>query len=688
MEAGDSLEVTVDLKIMNKNNKSNSTYWKAKCEEIVQGVCALLNSFGGKLRIDIGNQDVTRSQEFEDVLDKLLRAIGQRLLLFIPLVLFNRLVKMPKLQDKKFVYEISLLADKLFTMKYNLYIPTLKQVEEIPPHQPNALEKIKEICNTSTKLAKDDIQSRLSGFIVDKSVQLTESDRLQFKHVSDKKCADRIVDKGNKLKKTVSAFANHCGGHLLIGISNDGIVHGQHLSENEKGNVEAKVTKALNHLIWIEQTMLKGDHWNIEFIPVEDDKNNVIDSLFIIKIWIKALPGGVFVEEPKSYHIGLNSEVRPMSFDHWKSRIIFGVRPVLASVNRIEWSSPTAQRKYFKVIFELNDLQNDAKYKMFEKIAKAVKKQHRGTATELFVMIIESVVAYKRGMMTTADEILGKIEATLKDREDIDDHEILKFRMLYAKSAIARAKGDYESSYEYAIDAHQVAEQIPTGVLTAWFFNHVAIVEKFLSQQQLLEQENKDMEKSSLNHYVKALQYAKSSNVEQEFTGMIADLEQRVHIFRAICILGNFAKGAKLSEVTSSNIKAAENDLLRYKELEIAGFLPSNYRRTYFLFAKSDLRFAQWYLKLRNQQLHQQQLRQQEQQQNQQQQQEGDYKTCSLLKEAHSKAIEARNLSKRCGFEELTQYANCRIGRIAEMMVKFNFVSTHSKRRSEISATH
>jgi hypothetical protein len=170
----------------------------------------------------------------------------------------------------------------------------------------------------------------------------------------------------------------------------------------------------------------------------------------------------------------------------------------------------------------------------------------------------------------------------------IDEHKILEFRLLYAKSAIARAKGDYTSSYKYAKEGQQLADQIQPGVLTAWFFNHVAIVEKFLSlQQQLQGEEYAEMERSALNHYSKALQYAKASSVEQEFTRMIADLKQIIHIFRAITILGDFATGTNLSEVTASNIKAAVIDLGAYKDLVLEGFLPSNYRRTYTVSLRS-----------------------------------------------------------------------------------------------------
>jgi hypothetical protein len=683
MEGEDYLEVSVDLERMNKN--TNKDYWVSKCDEIVHGVCALLNTFGGKLCIKIENQNVVN---LENILDNVLRATEQRLKQFMSMW-FNKLIRMPNIQNKQFVYNVGCLPDKVFTVKYHLYLPTLKQVEEIPPCVDHAY--IKDMLSNFTEVVQN-YPSKVSEFIFGKSVLLTESDSVQFKYVSNEKAtrttiADRIINRCNKLNKTISAFANQSGGQVLYGISNEGIVHGQKLEEKDKREIEAKVTKEINKLIWKDKAMEKGKCWNIEFVPVKDEENNKIASLFIIKISIEALPGGVFVQQPESYQIDVNKEVKLMSFEDWRSRIIYGVRPVPANLNRITWSSATAHKKYFKVIFKLNKLQNQADYDAFNKLARSIKEEHDGTATELFVMFIESVVAYKRGMMKTADEIIDTIEAALKNRPNIDDHRILEFRLLYAKSAIARAKGDYKSSYKYAIEGQQVADCIQPGVLTAWFLNHVAIVEKFLSQQQQQQQGDDKVEgkKCALNHYIKALQYAKASDIERQFTHMIADLEQRVHLFRAITILGNFATGVNLADVTPSNIKAAEDDFVQYFTLVIKGFLPSNYRRAYSLLAECDLRFAQWCQQQRNEQQQQQQQQQQEQgqEQGQEQPQEEVYKTPALLKEAYNKALEGRELSKQCRFEELITYANCRLGRISEMIVKLNFVTTLSKRRGK-----
>ena len=671
MEAGNSLKVSVDLEKMNK--KTNQRYWTSKCEEILKGVCALLNSIGGTLHIEIENESVAN---FEDRLDSVLRATEQHLKQFMSSRWFRKLVKMPNIQNKQFVYEVT-NSDKVFTIRCPLYLPTQKQVEEIKPYE--AREKIKDMSEASTEVSEDHF-SRINGFVYGKSISLTESDQIQFKCVSNAKAknskttiADRIINKCNKLTPTLSAFANECGGHVLFGISNDGTVKGQELTPKDKREVEAKVTKVISKMIWLRNSIEKQKHWHIEFIPVIDDKNNEKESLFVIKISIEALPGGVLVQQPESYRIGSDKKVELMPFEDWKSRILNGVVPILSNISRIGWSSVSSQKNYFTIIFELNDLQNQAKYAEFTEVVTSLKEKYAGTTTELFIMIVESVVAYKRGMIKKANEIVTEIESELESQQNVDDRKILEFRILYARSAIARADHDYETSYEYAKEAQQIADQIQPGVLTAWFYNHVAIVEKFLYQEQ--ERNNDEMQKSALNHYIKALQYAKASDVEQEFDRMIADLEQRIHIFRAISILGHVSSGANVKEITAANIEEASKDLQTYYALCYAGYPPSNYRRIYALLAECDVFFARWYQNLVNEKCQPQRAEGHPLQQEM-------YRTPVLLNEAHKKATEARELSKQHHFDELNRFANWRLGRIAEMLAKLNFAMTFSRRRN------
>jgi predicted HTH transcriptional regulator len=258
MEAGDYLEVSVALEQMNKS--MNKVYWTSKCEEIVKGVCALLNSFGGKLCINIENQDLV---DFENILDKVIKAIEQRLKHFMSLWWLNKLVKMPKIQNKQYVYEIS-NSDKVFTMKYHLYLPTAKQVEEISPCDHEALEKIIKGMSFSREGVQNHL-SRVNQFIFGKSISPTESGSIQFKYLLNEKSkkttiADRIINKTNKLIITISAFANQSGGHVLYGISNEGIVQGQVLEGKDKSEIEAKVTKEINKMIW-KKAIERGKHW-------------------------------------------------------------------------------------------------------------------------------------------------------------------------------------------------------------------------------------------------------------------------------------------------------------------------------------------------------------------------------------------------------------------------------------------
>ena len=104
-------------------------------------------------------------------------------------------------------------------------------------------------------------------------------------------------------------------------------------------------------------------------------------------------------------------------------------------------------------------------------------------------------------------------------------------------------------------------------------------MEKNLSQQTKEEAERVSLVQSALDHYIKALQHTTTSSVEQEFHITVADLQQRIHIFRAITLLGDFATGANFRKATPSDIKAAETDLSVCDRLILQGFKETKYRK-------------------------------------------------------------------------------------------------------------
>ena len=132
-------------------------------------------------------------------------------------------------------------------------------------------------------------------------------------------------------------------------------------------------------------------------------------------------------------------------------------------------------------------------------------------------------------------------------------------------------------------------------------------------------------------------------------------MQQRIHIFRAITLLGDFATGANFRKATPSDIKAAETDLSVCDRLIRQGFKETKYRKIYHLLALSDLELCQWW--------------QQRQQQTKEERSIEDYKTSHLLKQVFDYATEAKELSIKFHFAELANYVRNRLAVIIEIMI-------------------
>ena len=60
-----------------------------------------------------------------------------------------------------------------------------------------------------------------------------------------------MTGKDNKFSCYVSAFANYNGGHTYYGITDDGLVESELISnEKDKREITKKVGKAINKMIW------------------------------------------------------------------------------------------------------------------------------------------------------------------------------------------------------------------------------------------------------------------------------------------------------------------------------------------------------------------------------------------------------------------------------------------------------
>ena len=647
---------------------------EVQIESIISRICALLNSDGGKLRVyfdgDFGLLQTDLKRFHRMIEQKLLRMLGCSA--SCSLILVSPLER----NEHGLVFVVS-ASTSLYTANYNLYIPTETQVILISPSEPP--DNVKRVLYRELREQERLVSSTgVETLVYKKRFPLQESDRVQFKNLKSKrsKCVsigDRIVSKSNKLDCYISAFGNKHGGRLYYGITCEGIVEGEILRDYDSREIIRKVTKTISKMIWCGGELTKGKQWEIQFEQVKDENMSVIPSLFVVIISVAPLLGGLFTKEPESYHV-VKGEVKRMSFDEWKSKF-FGDEPsntVTAprNVNRSQWSSVKMQKIYHTVSEKLSNYRNDYNFTAFERCAKWAEKTFRESDVKLIILAERIARAYRTGLYEKAKRLLAEYEECLSS-SSTKDALVFWYKAVYAASAIARAEGDYQKSYEIATGGLQQAEFIPAGIVTALFYTHVALVETILSQTT--EEENKaiSFREAANDHYLKALQHAQASSVEREFFISLADLRQRVYINRTITSLGYCFSGEHVGGVKPTDLEAAKRDLGILSGIILEGYPETCFREIHHLFALSDLNLCQW----------------QQQEQNHHQPQTlkktslGTCKSPDYLTVAFSYAKKALKLADDCHFEEMIHYAMQRLAVLTEFILRRKVSGAHISRK-------
>ena len=656
---GNVLEGCLSMKKM----KSEKVYRENHLGAIVTAICALLNSYsGGKFNIKFEDESVLPEE-----IDAGLRMIEQSLVDIIGSCTFCTKVRIQRSKVNNLDFFVT-HTESLCTVDYKLYLPTQTQVIPISPCE--TPEKVKAILNRNVDQQLTPL-AEIEDFVFDRRVSFTEGDSIQFKQLkaANSKCvsfADRVTNKSNKLERYFSAFANKDGGRLYYGITDNGTVKGEYIEEKSQKEIVRKVTKTISSMKWRGGTLQRGTHWNIQFVPIKDDDMNEKSFMFVVIISVKPIRDGLFTQEPESYHV-VKGQVERMSFSDWENRFFHRVECQVPSLetSRTKWSSVRVQKTCHKILQQLVEYHDNADYEEFEKLALLAEEKYPGTVIAHVVLAERTVVDYKRGQFEKADTRLAQLENCLSSLSPAatKDYVVLKLRTLYAKSAISRAKGNYQESYDLAKECLRLAEMAPAGILTAWFYNQVAIMEKRLSQMS--EAASASLIQSSKDHYIKALQHIQASNVEQEFSTTTADLRQRVHTFRPITTLGDFANGPNFRNATPSDIEEAKADLVEYHRVHnVEGHSVTSYREVYYLFAKSDLRLCQWW--------------QQRQRKRENERSLENYGIPKFLKEAFDSAQEAKD--RAIHFDELRIYANNRLAVTVEMILKLKVSSLRPPR--------
>ena len=447
----------------------DKNYKEKILKEIIVTICAMLNTNGGKVVINIdGDSSISNSQI--SLMVRLKDIIGTKIISHVDFK-----------EDKETVTIFVKKADSLITVHYHLCLPSQTQVIQVPPSKPQ--EEVKnEIVNRNAVDEPVQLESHKKIFFENKECGLSETKTVQLKKLKadaskNTTLADRIVGKSNKFSCYVSAFANYNGGHIYYGIDDTGIVAGELIEdEMDKSEIIKKVEKSMNKMIWASKSEQpkRKKHWEIFFEPVFDDNSALIPLTFVIVIYIAPCLGGVFTEDPECYEM-VKGKVEKMSFITWKKRILQPSLPVPDStcevflpvpgltMKRVTWGSPRIQRICNKTDETLLPIINNGK--SIEAISNILIKKHPDVPELELIILAKEVMASNRScIFEAARKGLNKYHKSLTTATESWMFYALD---VYLETAICSTEGDVEAVNKIMPQVLNQAEIITPGRISA-----------------------------------------------------------------------------------------------------------------------------------------------------------------------------------------------------------------------------
>ena len=478
----------------------------------------------------------------------------------------------------------------LLTLNYHLYFPSDNQVILVPPTE--QVDRIVSVLEGGTPAGVPTLPgSHVKHFKMDQKVDICESKTTQFKNVKAEKSkrvtiADRLET--NKFRCYVSAFANYCGGHIYYGINEHGIVKGEKITLEDRDRIVGKVTKIIGKMTWPEHSAKRrGQQWEIHFVPVEDSKGIPIPSTFVIVIYFARCPGGVFAEEPESYHL-VEGKLEKMNFTVWKRKVS---HPECNIIN-VNDGKPITDRTSYRSVYQslTKMLNNNCSWSELKQASESAEGSYDEVNVKLEVKLIclSKLVSYcyRRGDFSQAEDLLGKYRSVLSESKVSSVFEVLE---QYLHCAMERSRGDNEKSYEIAKNCSKRVDEMPAaGIITAAF--HVlagTVVNNLATQEENSDRRSRLIEEAR-TFYTKTKEHLKSV---QDFPSAKADIEHKMYTNLAMLNLGCSLSGNIAYEMNDfGDTKTAEDCLLETKRIELRDKYPfSDFREIQYDLAISCL---------------------------------------------------------------------------------------------------
>ena len=560
-------------------------YKEEKMKEIVRTICALLNSLGGTVTMEF------KAATEKDV-QNLKRAIEQRLSDILGFSSMRDHINLVSSTTDGFMFIVKGVSS-LCTMNYNLYVPSETQVLAVPPKTP--IVQIREILSSKKRDVEVEkvveIGTHHKHFVFQQCtipMNLYESKTVQFRYLKAEKSkcvtlGDRMTNKANKFANYVSAFANHLGGHIYYGVQDDGVVKGELVEDKEE--ITKKVSKAINKMVWPTECEgpKKGQHWEIFFEPVNDANGDVVPSTFVIVVYIARCAGGVFTEEPESYH-AVDSEVRRIESKAWREMIF--QTTLQKHVKRLRWSSERNEKRFYSLLEKMVYLRNSGEKKDFKCFVRQEWEMTSNSYVNLTILSQRSVFASRRNELEKAKKFIKAYDDLLKDG-NIEDHMIFGCVGVYIKSTLERSAAKHKESFDLATSGLQNVELIPAGLCSAWFYSLVASLLTTLACEELCEDRCAKIALAK-TFYEKALEHV--SHVSG-FPKIVLDVQQYIYIHVAVL---NIACSVNVKmEITTviseDDFTRAKNCLMMVEKSILEGHALSHARQIQFFLAKSGL---------------------------------------------------------------------------------------------------
>ena len=560
----------------------NKKYEEQILKEIAVAVCAMLNSNGGKVAIHFetdGNNIAVDGSAFSKI-SLMIRKLEQFIISIIGLHRAVSKINFRRGKDDIIIFVKK--ADSLITTSYHLCLPSETQVGEVPPFQ--QLELVEGIINRKVVPNRVELGSHCQMFDKYKNCSLCESKVCQLKNLKAEQSkrttlADRMTGKGNKFCCYASAFANHCGGHIYYGITDEGVIAGEFIpNEKVKEEIIKKVEKVINKMIWPEQIgqPKRGEQWEIFFEPVVDVNSKYVPSTVVIVIYIAPCLGGVFTDVPECYEM-VDGKVQKMSFTTWKKRLLRpvwfrGEEKIPHSVSRVTWSSAAAQKAFTIGSEKLRKLINNGDWDALSKECQGLQKDEE---MKQLVLSTQVKASYRRGNFSYACSLLEKYVHRLPEVQDVLIFEVVGLHM---EAALKRASGDFKGLEKALKGALSKAELIKPGLVTAAVYAFAATVGDMICLE------------TKFSPYVLSMKALDHLQHVKDCPHFYADKAQKTHMILTTCYLRCNLSGQVTKNELSidiSDLKKSKDSLIAVHQITYEGNPLSKYRKVQHKLVKS-----------------------------------------------------------------------------------------------------